>query len=271
MININSVFSNFDGTYPNFVGKNVGGPGLTDGTEWIAAYIDNWGWGWTQALLTYQSITPNGVTESSSASQILDALNKFFPIGCICEWNRNDDPSTDGFRFLFLNGQGITRANYSDLDAAVYVGDANNATAPAYYRADNSDGTSRSTTGAFLILPESRGYTTRGLDTAASVDPDGATRGLGDNQADAMQRITGTLNLLSGTTTPLNSEADVNGVFSIGVSQPSGSAGRASGTAQADRNALDFDSNDSTSPNTAKTNDVETRMSNRSTRFVIRY
>lgn len=190
MIDISAVFAEKTGAFPNFAGKNATGAGATDGTEWIAAYIDNWGWGWQQALFDQEGITPDGITEAAGASQIVDALNNMFPAGMIAEWNINVDPATLGARYLLLNGQGILRANYPDLDTNCYVGDGNNAAVAAaggaYYRADDAAGTTPNIAGVYLILPESRGYTTRGLDTAASVDPDGAARALGDNQGSAM-------------------------------------------------------------------------------------
>lgn len=192
MIDISAVFANYTGgPFPGFTGKNASGAGATDGTEFIAAMIDNWMWGWVQALLNHESITPNGVTESSSASQILDAIQAILPPGTVVEWNLNNDPGTLGYRFLLLNGQGILVANYSDLAANVYVGDSNNAAVAAgggfYYKASDAAGTTPNIAGPYLILPESRGYAPRGLDLAASVDPGGASRYLGDVQLDAFQ------------------------------------------------------------------------------------
>jgi hypothetical protein len=71
------------------------------------------------------------------------------------------------------------------------VGDGNNAAVAAaggaYYRADDAAGTIPNIAGVYLILPERRGYTPRGLDPAATVDPQGASRYLGDLQEDAFQ------------------------------------------------------------------------------------
>jgi hypothetical protein len=149
-------------------------------------------------ILNRAGLTPNGVLESDSASQIKEALWKGFgaPPGVVTQWHLDDDPGTSGHRCLFLNGQGILRANYPDLDDAVYVGDSANPTASTYYHADDAAGTIRNTTGIYLILPETRGYVPRGLDTAAAVDPDGASRDLGSLQLDAFQghgRDAGTL------------------------------------------------------------------------------
>ena len=278
MIDISAVFVEYaGGPFPSFTGKNATGAGATDGTEFIKALIDNWMWGPSQALLDYCGLSPNGVTEAAGASQILDALNMIgVPVGTVIEWNRKNDPATDGYRFLPLNGQGILRANYADLDSAVYVGDANNAAVAAagggYYHADNSDGTSPNTAGIYLILPESRGYTVRGLDTAASVDPDGASRKLGDIQDDAMQRITGKVGINDNNYANLF----ISGAFTIDPSAPPSGAAQFTNISYSPpttnpNGSFDFDSSGSTSPNTAKTDDDETRMANRSTQFVIRY
>lgn len=272
MIDISAVFANYLGAgFPDFTGKNATGAGATDGTEFIAAFIDNWAWGWSQALLSYEGISPNGVTEADGASQIVDAIQNILPPGMVVEWNLNVDPATYGARYLLLNGQGILRANYPLLDANVYVGDGNNAAVAAaggaYYRADDAAGTTPNITGAYLILPESRGYTTRGLDLAASVDPLGASRYLGDNQLDAMQRVTGLIdgNLIGGP----SAAGTISGVFSGSTKfnrQATTSVNTDFGI-----DTIDFDNANSTSPNPAKTDDVETRMTNRSTKFAIRY
>lgn len=190
MIDRSIVFNNYLGaSFPNFAGKDASGAAAVDGTEWLAAFVDNWAWGWEQALLDYEGFTPNGVTEAAGTSQILDAIQNILPPGMVVEWNLNTDPATYGARFLLLNGQGILRANYPELDTNNYCGDANNAAVAAagggYFRADDAAGTTPNITGVYLILPESRGYTTRGLDLAASVDPSGASRVLGDNQQHA--------------------------------------------------------------------------------------
>ena len=255
MIDIAAVFAEFNGAFPNFTGKNATGAGATDGTEFIAAMIDNWMWGWQQALFDQEGITPNGVTEAAGASQIMDALNNMIPQGTVIEWNLNVDPATYGARYLLLNGQGVLRANYPELDANVYVGDGNNAAVAAgggaYYHADDAAGTIPNTAGVYLILPESRGYTTRGLDAAASVDPAGASRFLGDNQLDAFQ----THSILGN------------------VYQPTGGAERAySSTGVATSSIVDTTTRDIVASfgASARTSS-ESRMTNRSTQFAIRY
>jgi len=192
-IDIAAVFTYDGNAFPDSGAIDVSAPGAQDGTEFIATMIDNYMFGFQQMILDHAGLTPNGVVESASASQTKEALQKGFgaPPGIVTEWNLKDDPGTTGHRCLLLTGQGILRANYPDLDAAVYVGDANNAAVAAgggfYYHADDAAGTTPNTAGAYLILPDRRGYVPRGLDTAASVDPDGASRYLGDVQNDAFQ------------------------------------------------------------------------------------
>lgn len=276
MIDYAAVFSYVSGAFPNIVGVNSTGPSTADGTEFIKAFIDDI-WGRFQAMLDYANLTPSGVTESPAASQHIDAIKKGFGVGpgMGVIWWKQDDPSVTGDRVLLLNGQGILRANYADLDAEVYVGDANNAAVAAsggaFFRADNSDGSSPNIAGIYLIMPDTRGYALRGLDAAAAVDPDGASRYVGDAQLDAMQRITGDFtdfNSATGGVNPLRAGNNtLSGVFVEGAAgNDFPSVTRTAGGA-----ALSFDSANSTSPNAAKTDDTETRMSNISTKYGITY
>lgn len=189
MQNFFTFFANTNGQpFPDTLAVNASGPSATDGTEFVKGFIDDI-WGWFQAMLDYASLTPTGVSEGPGASQMLEAIGKGFGIGPglgVTYW-KEGDPSVNGDRVLLLNGQGILRANFPELDAAVYVGDGDNGTADAFYRADDAAGTIRNIAGIYLIMPETRGYVLRGLDTAASVDPDGASRTLGNIQLDAFQ------------------------------------------------------------------------------------
>ena len=192
MIDYFAVFVYTNGlAFPDTLSINASGPGSTDGTEAVKALVDDI-WGARQAVMDAAGLTPDGVTEAPGTSQFLEALRLLGPgPGIGTEWDINDTPGVTGHRALFKNGQGILRANYPELDALVYVGDGNNAAVAAaggaYYRADDAAGTIPNIVGIYLILPESRGYMPRGLDTAASVDPDGASRYLGDIQLDAFQ------------------------------------------------------------------------------------
>lgn len=193
MIDWASVQTYYAGSFPNVLAINSTGAATQDGTEYIAEQINNGIFGWMQDFMDYAGLTPNGVTEAAGVCQIRSAIqlgNGIGP-GKLVGWFLNSDPSVTGDRVLLLQGQGILHANYPELLAAVYVGDGNNSAVAAgggaFYKSTDAAGTTPSTSGTYLILPESRGYTLRGLDLAASVDPLGASRFLGDNQTDAFQ------------------------------------------------------------------------------------
>ena len=189
MIDYKTEFVNTDGVnFPNTKSVNASGPSATDGTELVKLLVDDL-WGRTQALMDYAGLTPDSVTESPANSQHIESIQKGFAVGpgIGVTWWKNSDPSVTGDRVLFLNGQGVLIATYPELTAAVYVGDGNNGTASFFYKADDAAGTIRNIAGIYLILPESRGYALRGLDPGASVDPDGASRDLGNVQLDAFQ------------------------------------------------------------------------------------
>lgn len=266
-----ATFTNFSGTFPDILAINASGPSATDGTEFISDMINDSMWGVWQMILNRAGLTPNGVLESDSASQIKDALQKGFgaPVGVVTQWHIDDDPGTSGHRALLLNGQGILRASYTELDAAVYVGDGNNAAVAAaggaYFRADNSDGSSPNIAGIYLILPETRGYAPRGLDTAASVDPDGASRYLGDTQLDAEQghiHFNGTANndtsiyVYGGITTDMPGSATQQVLNDAAL--PRTTQGKTS---------VPKDDGTNGTPRT----DTETRMVNYSTKWVVWY
>jgi hypothetical protein len=172
--------ANTSGAYPDVVSVNCTGPSTTDGTPYLKSVIDDL-WGARQAIMNHAGLTPNAVSEADGASQFLTAIqNITIGPGCVIAWMGDDaDPGTLGRRMIQLNGQGVLVASYPELDAVTWVGVSYNATASSFYRADDAAGTIRNTTGAYLILPDLRGYTIRGLDTAASVDPDGANRDIG--------------------------------------------------------------------------------------------
>ena len=271
MISYLAAFINTDGVvFPNTKAINSSGPSTTDGTEFVKIMVDD-EWGARQALLDYAGLTPNTVTEGPGASQALEAMQKGLAVGPgfgVTYW-KDGDPATNGDRVLLLQGQGVLRASYTELDTAVYVGDPDNPTASAFYHADDAAGTIRNTTGVYLILPDLRGYVLRGLDTAASVDPDGASRDLGSIQVDAMQRITGSFETdlhASGTNSLLSNHA---GVFTIGPSDAANFP--ASGSSYSRTDGALFDNTNSTSPNAAKTDDVESRMVNIATNYGITY
>jgi len=177
--------ANVTGAFPNAASNNITVSGDGTGTPFEKNWLNNI-WGGFQKVLDLAGLTPDGSIETGSGSQFVDALKLSFGYpGEIVPLHVFVDPATlsPAPRLILLEGQGVLRTNYTALDAAVYVGDSNNATYPAYYHADDSAGTSRNTAGIYLILPDMRGYTLRGLDVAAAIDPDGATRKLADTQA----------------------------------------------------------------------------------------
>lgn len=188
-IDSNVAFVNTNGSaFPNNEAVNASGPSATDGTEFVKTMIDNYMFGPQQALLDYAGLTPNGTPESAGASQELDALKfSFGHPGESVDWYGQADPGTLGLRLLLLNGQGVLVASYPELTNAVYVGDGNNATAEAFFRADDAGGAVRNINGDFLILADARGRFKRALDTTGAIDPDGASRLVGDSQEDTMQ------------------------------------------------------------------------------------
>jgi len=264
MLSILTTYANQDAVaWPDTGAVDSSGPLTTDGTEFIAAMVNDYMFGILQSLLDYTGQTPNGTVEGPSNSQYLEGHRRAFSYpGEIIAAAWNDDPATLGIRAIKLIGQGILVANYPLLAAAVYCGDGNNATASAFFRADNSDGSSRNTAGIYLILPDARGYFIRGLDTAAGVDPDGASRDLGHVQDFAIENIIGTA--------PIRSDSSGDNLFifgtgafaiSVTLSQPTVVA---SATMQASQN-FSFDA--SRTVNT----DVETRGINIAFDLYIRY
>lgn len=77
-----------------------------------------------------------------------------------------------GVRLLKANGAAVPVSSYADLAAAIYCGDANNTTADWGYRTNSqvSPSTNRSTTGAYIVLPDGRGRFGRGWADDSSVD-----------------------------------------------------------------------------------------------------
>ena len=249
--------------FPDTLAINATGAGTGDGTEIVKILVDDL-WGARQALMDAAGLVPDSVTEAPDTSQLLEAIRKISGSpgeGVI--WWKDSDPAITGDRVLLLNGQGILRANYPELDAAVYVGDTANPTASAFYHADDAAGTIRNTTGIYLILPDTRGYVLRGLDTAASVDPDGASRDVGSIQDFALENITGSIDFRVLSLTEDIYE-NLVGVFSDSTGSFIPSINTTTTTNQ-NSSRITFDA--STVVNTA----TETRMVNIATKFGIRY
>lgn len=188
MIDYLASFTNTDGAaFPATLGVNATGAGAGDGTEFVKLFVDDL-WGGRQALLDAAGLTPDGVTEAIDTSQLLESIRMISGApGNGVIWWATDDPATIGERVLLLTGQVILMASYPEMALAVYCGDGNNATASAFYKTSDAGGIIRSTSGTYMVMPDLRGYALRGLDIAAAVDPDGASRDIGSIQLDAFQ------------------------------------------------------------------------------------
>ncbi|PZW49696.1 phage tail protein [Pseudomonas sp. URMO17WK12:I2] len=107
------------------------------------------------------------VLAGGSARGMRTVLDLEAPGTLVETFSRTPPPAT-----LKANGAAIWRASYPDLDAAIYVGDALNATAAwGYHCTDpgNPTGT-RNPGGAYLVLPDARGEFRRGYDDGANRD-----------------------------------------------------------------------------------------------------
>jgi len=167
---------NTTGAYPDVEPTDVSAPAAADGTPVMAQWVKEL-MGSFQAILNAAGLTPSGTSESDTVSQILLAIRRVahYP-GEIFAWGgaQTDIQATLGIRALPLSGQGIVRANYVDLDTAVYCGNTNNPVADAYFRSNTSVAPySRSTSGTYLILPDARGRFLRALDPTGTIDIDG--------------------------------------------------------------------------------------------------
>jgi len=180
---------NIIGSYPNVLAKNTSGAGATDGTALLANWVSNL-WGMVQDLMQRAGLTPSGVAEQYAAetgalplgttsTQARTALQMAFGSpGELVLWCRNQAPATVGARILLLQGQTIAIANYKDLVAATYCGDAlNNYADVPFYKSSDSGGATRNTAGTYFTLPDARGVTIRGIDIGETRDPQGNHRG----------------------------------------------------------------------------------------------
>jgi hypothetical protein len=218
VIDYAATFTNYTGSFPNIEAQNVTAPGAGDGTEFVAALVNDI-WGRAQALLDYAGLTPDGVQEAPDTAQILTALSKGYGIGPgigVIYW-KNGTPAANGDRVILLQGQVITIASYPLLAAAVYVGDANNATAPAFYKTSDAGGTTRSTSGTYMVMPDTRAVSLKGvgnqtINTRVKTGPSN----LGALQEDQMQRLIGTLGQNHTGNYGTFSSGSCDGVFRVG-------------------------------------------------------
>lgn len=204
MINYLVSFTNTNSVaFPDTEAVNVSAPGAGDGTEFVAALVNDI-WGRAQAIMDYAGLTPDGAQEAPDTAQILEAIGRGFGVGPgmgVIYW-KNDTPAAFGDRVLLLQGQVILIASYPLLAAAVYCGDANNATAPAFYKTSDAGGTIRDTAGTYLVLPDTRGLSLKGVgDAVVNTRTKTGPAALGEVQEDAMQGHIHPATVADGATT----------------------------------------------------------------------
>jgi len=177
-----------DANYPLGSAKNVTVSGDGLGTPWEQDWVNDQE-GYKQTLLSKAGISVNNLPDTVLVSQQFDAMRLTcgHP-GTIVPLVLNVTPASLGLRVLLLDGSGVLAATYPDLVTYTYVGDVANPTATGFYRADDAAGVVHNTAGIYFILPDARGRFPRGLDTAGTIDPDGASRKLGSVQTDALQK-----------------------------------------------------------------------------------
>jgi len=190
MVDYLTSFVNTDlAVFPDTQAVNVSAPGAGDGTEFVAIMVNDV-WGRAQALMDRAGLTPDGVTEAPGTAQFLSALSRAYAIGPgigVTYWKAGT-PAANGDRVLLLQGQVILMSSYPLLAAAVYVGDPNNATAPAFYKTSDAGGTTRDTAGTYMVLPDARGLSLKNIgDATISGRTKTGPASLGEVQEDQMQ------------------------------------------------------------------------------------
>ena len=161
MIAIENVNAFVTGVFPDTVADNSTGASTADGFEFIAEYINNSIIGPQQAMMDYAGLTPDGVTESASASQMIEAIQKGNAVGPGWVHRRDifDSPAVNGDRSLILSEQGVLIATYPELDAATWIGGNTAAQVAAaaaggkYYRSSDAGGAVGDAAGPYIQLP----------------------------------------------------------------------------------------------------------------------
>lgn len=162
------------GDWPDTVAKNASGASASDGTPFTASLIDMF-MGWQKRIMVLANLTPNGSADTKSASQIVDAIRRVGPYPGLPMWSALNSAALALTRLLPMAGQTVAIADYPDLVANTYCGDADNPTAEGFYKI-NSDGTTRNTAGTHFKIPDARGLFLRAIGTnQARTMADGST------------------------------------------------------------------------------------------------
>lgn len=131
------------------------------------------------------------VPSANDLGQVLAALQVLFvgkstyqeqEAGQLAFYARSTAPSG----YLKANGAAVSVAAYPNLSNAIYVGDADNATAQSGYKCTDplNPSTTRDIAGAYIVLPDMRGEFPRGWDDGRGID---AGRVLGSAQGQDIQ------------------------------------------------------------------------------------
>ena len=156
-----------NGTYPELSTKPCTTGTSKDGTP-INSALTTEPLGFAQACTYQGNITPSESVESYSNSDVLNGIrNCCGTPGEIVYSGINPDKILElGARLLPASGQNVEIDLYQLLFDYCYVGDDNNNTANAFYRC-HLNGT-RTTTGAYINIPDLRHVFVRGWNTGVS-------------------------------------------------------------------------------------------------------
>jgi len=117
-------------------------------------------------LFEIDDIKDDITTLDTTFSGQINILNARYPAGQVIPNMFTQDPATLGIRQVNFIGQVVEIADYQEACDNLYVGDANNATAPAFYKTSDSGGVTRSTSGAYMVFPDTRGLSLKHIGNA---------------------------------------------------------------------------------------------------------
>lgn len=148
-----------------------GDPGQGIGATVVDAHFLNMVQEELLSIVTAASLEP----DKTKFNQVLQALQIMFaaagdvtPAGAVEAFARRTPPPG----WLVADGTAVPIATYSRLADAIYVGNAENGTAPWGYKCTNPSNPngSRNTAGTHIVLPDLRGEFIRGWDNGRGVD-----------------------------------------------------------------------------------------------------